>query len=172
MSDFPNPRNYASWGRRVIGYLIDYIPVALLGVIAIALFNASTNSFACVGSVNDIGDVSQLTDQLTCETYPGFAAGVPLGALAIVAGLAYWLWNRVFRMGRTGSSIGMGVAGTKAVKEATGEPLGAGLNFLRQILLSLDYAVSYIGVLWPLWDSKRQCLISDKATGAVVLPTT
>ena len=104
------------------------------------------------------------------------SSGVSGGAAAFAAvffilAFVYWLWNRVFKMGKTGSSIGMGVAGTKAVKESTGEPLGAGLNFLRQILLGVDFWICYIGVLWPLWDSKRQCLISDKATGAIVLST-
>ena len=55
--------------------------------------------------------------------------------------------------------------------QPTGEPLGFGVNLLRQILLAVDFWICYIGVLWPLWDSKHQCLISDKATGAVVLPT-
>ena len=144
----PNPGSYASWGQRVIAYIIDYIPAGSLGAIGYAIMFAGTSP----------------------DT--GTSSGAALFAtLFFLLAFIYWLWNRVFKMGKTGSSIGMGVAGTKAVKEATGEPLGAGLNFLRQILLGVDFWICYIGVLWPLWDSKRQCLISDKATGAVVLPT-
>lgn len=167
-----NPAHYASWGKRVLSYIVDYVPVLILSVIAWMLVNSSYDSIACTGSVDQLGSLEEMQKQgLDCTTYPGFAAGAPLAALAGVLALVYWLWNRVYRMGKSGSSLGMGVVGTKAVKESTGQPLGFGLNLLRQILLAVDFWICYIGVLWPLWDSKRQCLISDKATGAVVIPT-
>lgn len=43
------------------------------------------------------------------------------------------------------------------------------MNFLRQILLMVDFAICYIGVLWPLWDQKKQCLLSDKVASAIVI---
>ncbi|MCX6460254.1 MAG: RDD family protein [Actinobacteria bacterium] len=158
-----NPGAYAGWGKRVIAYIIDYIPLAILTGIGYGiLFAGSMQNADCV--TTDAG--------VSCTSTQGpSGAGLFIGILCLLLAFVYWLWNRVFKMGKTGSSIGMGVAGTKAVKESTGEPLGAGLNFLRQILLGVDFWICYIGVLWPLWDSKRQCLISDKATGAIVLST-
>ena len=159
----PNPADYASWVQRVLAYVVDYIPAFILGFIGywLLFLSAGGTSISC--------------DQTTgeCTTSTSSVSGVPLviGIICLLAALVYWIWNRVWKMGTTGSSIGMGVIGTKAVKEATGEPLGFGVNLLRQILLAVDFWICYIGVLWPLWDSKHQCLISDKATGAVVLPT-
>ena len=49
-----------------------------------------------------------------------------------------------------------------------GEELGFGTAFGRLLLLWLDFAICYIGVLWPIWDKDRQCLLSDKLTKAVV----
>ncbi|MEI6372900.1 MAG: RDD family protein, partial [Actinomycetes bacterium] len=158
-----NPAAYASWGKRVLAYIIDYIPAAILGGIGYGiLFAGSMSNANCVTTEAGV----------SCTSTQGpSGAGLFIGILCLLLTLVYWLWNRVWKMGTTGSSIGMGVAGTKAVKEATGEPLGFGVNLLRQILLGVDFWICYIGVLWPLWDSKRQCLISDKATGAIVLPT-
>jgi len=155
--------NYASWGKRVLAYIIDYIPAGILAGIGYAIiFGGAMSNATCV--TTESGGV-------VCNSTEASPVASFFGGLFLIAAFVYWLWNRVFKMGKTGSSIGMGVAGTKAVKEATGEPLGAGLNFLRQVLLAVDFWICYIGVLWPLWDSKRQCLISDKATGAIVLPT-
>ena len=151
----PNSASYANWGQRVLSYIIDYIPAAILAGIGYALGKP---------------DITTVTTDGGASISTASSFGVWYYVFLLLAFL-YWLWNRVWKMGTSGSSIGMGVIGTKAVKEATGQPLGFGMNLLRQILLGVDFFICYIGVLWPLWDSKRQCLISDKATGAVVLPT-
>ena len=151
----PNPGAYANWGQRVLAYIVDYIPAAILSALGFWLGKPDVNTVT-----TDNGT--------TISSASGFGAWY---YIFLLLALLYWLWNRVWKMGTSGSSIGMGIVGTKAVKEATGQPLGFGVNFLRQILLAVDFFICYIGVLWPLWDSKRQCLISDKATGAVVLPT-
>ena len=78
------------------------------------------------------------------------------------------IWNKAYREGTTGKSIGKQITGYTTLKEETGEPLGFGMGFVRLLLLWVDFAICYIGVLWPLWDAKRQCLLSDKVTGAVV----
>lgn len=158
----PNPAMYADWGKRVLAYIIDYIPAAILGAIGYGIiFSGAMSNATCV--TTDAG--------VSCNSTEASPVASFIGGLFLIAAVVYWLWNRVWKMGKTGSSIGMGVIGTKAVKEATGEPLGFGPNLLRQILLAVDFWICYVGVLWPLWDSKRQCLLSDKSVGAVVLPT-
>ena len=154
----PSPVAHASWIQRVLSYIIDYIPAAILFGLGYA--------FGRTDTVTTAGQSADGTFTYSTSSNVGIVVWI-FWLLALL----YWLWNRVWKMGTTGSSIGMGVIGTKAVKEATGQPLGFGMNQLRQILLGIDFAICYIGVLGPLWDSKRQCLISDKATGAVVLPT-
>jgi hypothetical protein len=88
--------------------------------------------------------------------------------LVYSAGPRLLVWNKAYREGTTGKSIGKQITGYTTLKEDTGEPLGFGMGFVRLLLLWVDFAICYIGVLWPLWDAKRQCLLSDKVTGAVV----
>ena len=96
------------------------------------------------------------------------AIGVLLAFLSYAIALAYWFWNKGYREGSTGKSIGKQILGYTTVNEQTGEPLGAGQGVIRLLLLWVDFFICYIGVLWPLWDPKRQCLLSDRVTNAVV----
>ena len=58
--------------------------------------------------------------------------------------------------------------GIKLVKAETGQPIGAGMAFVRQIAHILDGIPCYIGYLWPLWDDKRQTF-ADKVIGTYVI---
>jgi uncharacterized RDD family membrane protein YckC len=113
----------------------------------------------------------------------GLIIGVPYGIgsalsanenLAIVAivfyliGIGLAIWNTIIRQGSTGQSIGKQVLGLKLVDAVTGQPLGAGKTFLRQLTHILDSAACYIGYLWPLWDEKRQTF-ADKINNTYVI---
>jgi hypothetical protein len=87
----------------------------------------------------------------------------------ITIAVGFTLWNKGFREGRTGKSIGKQLLGFTTLSQATGKPLGIGRATARCVLLVVDFALCYLGVLWPLWDDKRQCLVSDKATGSIVV---
>ena len=87
--------------------------------------------------------------------------------IALAAG--FTLWNKGFREGRTGKSVGKQLLGFTTLSQATGKPLGVVRATLRCVLLVVDFALCYLGVLWPLWDDKRQCLVSDKVTGSIVV---
>ena len=52
------------------------------------------------------------------------------------------------------------------VSERTGDPMGVGLCFVREIVHYVD-GILYLGYLWPLWDRKRQTF-ADKIMGTVV----
>lgn len=158
----PNPTaNYAGWGARVGAYLIDYIPIFILTGIGYAiLIGSMASNSTCVDTPS--GGTS-------CVSTGSSGGATLFAALFFILSFVYWLWNRVFKMGTTGSSLGMGVAKTKAIGERTGQPIGAGMNFLRQILLMVDFWICYIGVLWPLWDQKKQCLLSDKVASTIVV---
>jgi uncharacterized RDD family membrane protein YckC len=87
--------------------------------------------------------------------------------VGLLASLAVQLWNRVFRQGRTGQSIGKRALGIRLVGERSGQPLGAGMSFVRELAHTLDGSF-YVGYLWPLWDEKRQTF-ADKVVGTVVV---
>jgi uncharacterized RDD family membrane protein YckC len=132
-------RNFANWGQRVGAYLIDMAPALVLYLIGYAMIAA--------GSVT---------------------AGIIVLAVGILAGLGWTIYNRWIQGGNTGQSLGKRVLKIRLVNETTGQPLGAGGAFLRDICHILDGLPCYIGYLWPLWDDKSQTF-ADKITGSVVL---
>ncbi len=50
----------------------------------------------------------------------------------------------------------------------TGQPIGFGMAFVRQIAHALDSWSLGIGYLWPLWDERRQTF-ADKVCNTVVV---
>ena len=154
---------YTPWGTRVLAYLIDYIPVLiLLGIgYGIAFATADNNCY---------GDTYGYGGGCTSE-FSGI--GFALLALTWIAGIAYWVWNLGYKQGTTGSSIGKGRMKFKIVSESTGQPVGFGMSFLREVLYWVASAVCgivwIVAVLFPLWDQKRQTLV-DKILNHVALP--
>jgi hypothetical protein len=59
--------------------------------------------------------------------------------------------------------------GLKLVSESTGQPIGPGMAFARDICHILDSLACFIGWLFPLWDAKRQTF-ADKIISTVVVP--
>ncbi|MFE9447227.1 RDD family protein [Streptomyces sp. NPDC006739] len=94
------------------------------------------------------------------------AALMGVGAIALIA-LAIW---QLIQEGRTGQTVGKKAMGIRLVKEATGEPLGVGMAFVRRLAHFLDSLACYLGWLWPAWDSKRQTF-ADKVCGSIVIRT-
>lgn len=124
---------YANWGQRVGAYLIDYVPIFVLELIAIIFHNPIV--------------------------YLLFA----------LASLAWWIYNRCIQAGRTGQSLGKRTLHLRLLSESTGEPIGAGMAFARDICHILDSLACYVGWLFPLWDAKRQTF-ADKIISTVVIP--
>jgi uncharacterized RDD family membrane protein YckC len=83
----------------------------------------------------------------------------------LLIGLAYLGWNRWF-LGGQGQSLGKKALGLYLVKEQTGQPIGAGMAFVRDLAHIVD-GICCIGYLFPLWDQKKQTL-SDKIVGTLV----
>jgi len=137
----------AQWPQRALGWVIDFIALAIPGWILYAIG---------APRVETIGNT-------VVSTGPNFF--YYLGGLYI---LALWIYNRWYRGGTTGYTIGRGVAGVKLVKESTGQPIGMGLAFVRDIAHIVDSIICYVGWLFPLWDTKRQT-IADKIMSTVVL---
>jgi len=137
----------ALWPQRALGWVIDFIALAIPGWILYAIGGPKTT---VVGA------------QVT-TTGPNFFYW-----LGVLYFLALWIYSRWYLGGTTGYSIGRGVAGVKLVKEATGETVGMGMAFVRDIAHIVDSIICYVGWLFPLWDTKRQT-IADKIMSTVVL---
>ena len=125
----------AEYGSRVIAYLIDY---ALAMVVAIVLYG-----LAFVAS----------------------AASSELAVLVLILGfvavMGFSLWNTVIRQGSTGQTIGKGQQSIKLIADATGEPPGALMAFVRGMLGGFLASFCLIDLLWPLFDSEKKRL-TDK----------
>ncbi|MGP0081711.1 RDD family protein [Mycobacterium sp.] len=153
--------SYAPWLTRALAFIIDYLPYAIVVGIGSAIF-FSTQQSNCVTDITQY-DVSQF-----CTTQPSTIGQLSLW-LAILAGLAYLIWNYGYRQGTTGSSLGKSVMKIKVVSEVTGQPIGFGMSVVRQLAHFVDAIICFIGFLFPLWDAKRQTL-ADKIMTTVVLP--
>lgn len=157
---------YTPWGTRVLAWLIDFIPLAILEGIGWGLL-LGTQETACVTDTSeyDLGEY--------CASGASTLGQVSIAVTGILA-LVYWIWNLGYRQGTTGSSIGKSIMKFKIVNEKTGQPVGFGMSFLREVIYWVAAGLCF-GVLWlvavlfPLWDPKRQTLV-DKILTQIALP--
>lgn len=166
----PDGRNYADWVQRLVPFLIDYVPVLVLyGIGYICLF-----AFRSTSAVVRQGELYGTPYSYTTVETSTSLIGLLIAYLCFIAGFIFFFWNKGIKEGKTGKSLGKERTGSTTLKEATGEPLGAGMGLLRALLLWIEIGLigfcglGLVALLWPLWDPKRQTLLSDKATGAVV----
>jgi uncharacterized RDD family membrane protein YckC len=139
----------ANWGQRVGAYLVDYA-VVLPFIFIEFLFLPKTLTTTVNGVVN------------TRTTGGNLGIAFLMGIIVF----AIWLYNR-WVLGGKGQSIGKKTLGLTLISEATGQPIGAGKAFLRDITHILD-GFCLIGYLFPLWDAKRQTF-ADKLMTTVVI---
>ena len=152
---------YTPWFTRVLGYIIDILPGAVvIGIGAGVAFGTADNQCTSSGGEYDYG--VYCTSNMT-------AFGMIVYILAYALAFAYWIWNWGYRQGTTGQSIGKSVMKFKVISEKTGQPIGFGLSIVRQIAHVVDSLVCYIGWLFPLWDAKRQTL-ADKIMSTICMP--
>ena len=131
--------NYASWIVRVGAAIVDGLPAwVLVGI-----------GYAVAGPSADDPTIG------------------PLYYVFTLLALAYTVYNRWY-LGGQGASLGKKALGLRLVKEQTGQPLGFGGAFVRDLAHFVDGIICYIGFLFPLWDAKRQTL-ADKIVGSLVL---
>jgi uncharacterized RDD family membrane protein YckC len=154
-------QSYTSWLTRVVAFIVDNTPCAVIVGIGWAVLTSSKN-IACVT------DITRYDVDRICVVGLS-SAGLTAFWLAVLVGLVYLVWNYGYRQGATGSSIGKSVTGFKVVSENTGQPIGFGMSVLRQLAHVVDAVICYIGYLFPLWDAKRQTL-ADKIMSTVCLP--
>ncbi|MEU9500201.1 RDD family protein [Streptomyces sp. NPDC048196] len=164
------PQGYASWGARVGAYLIDYLIVGLLPTILYFVALAMSASAATVTpdtSSCPPGDIQCISDAYNKAA----DTATPVGSFVLIAiagliGLAAGLFV-LAKEGSTGQTPGKKALGIRLVKEATGQPIGFGMAFVRKLCHILD-GFCCLGYLWPLWDEKSQTF-ADKIAGTVVV---
>ncbi|GAA2350069.1 hypothetical protein GCM10009854_29770 [Saccharopolyspora halophila] len=152
------PGALAEWGTRALGYLIDgAIPAALMLVLYLI-------SGVAIAGIASAGGAS--------------GEGMPVGVviLLVFVGIAYLgilgfsIWNLCYRRGTTGQTIGQKYMRIKTVSEQTGQPIGFGMAFVRQLAHIVDSIICGLPIGWlsPLWDDKKQTW-ADKIMSTVVV---
>ena len=138
--------SYASWWTRVGASLLDTLvamPLVIVGYVA--LFAA--------GGLDPGEDPSPVA--------------VMVFFVCLIGGLVLYGWNRWYRAGRTGQSLGKQWTNTYLVAEATGQPIGPGKAFLRDLAHYLD-GICYIGYIMAAFDDKTQTF-ADKILKTIVV---
>jgi len=152
----PGP-HLANYGLRLGGWLIDWlILLAVCGAIS-----AATHSFHYSHILTHVDGFSS-TDR-------SFSWGMP-GAL--LSPLIVVLYGTLMCGNHRAQTVGMMVAGTKAVKLSTGAPIGYAAAFGRALfewfLAAVFFLPWVLDMLFPLWDPKKQTL-HDKVSGTIVI---
>ncbi len=139
----PQGVTFAHWGTRVAASLMDWL-IMMIAYLPAVIGVPLAQEAGAAGAA-------------TLLTFVG---------LALYLGV--FIWNICIKQGKTGYSIGKGIMGIKLVSANTGQPIGAGVSFARQLAHIVDALPCYIGFFWPLFDSKRQTF-ADKIMGTYVI---
>ncbi len=147
----------ANYGARLGGWLIDWlILLVVCGVISGLTHSFHYSHFATNGN----GFSSNNSN---------FRWGMP-GAL--LTPLIVVLYGTFMCGSRRAQTVGMMVAGTKAVKLSTGAPIGyptaLGRALFEWLMIAVFFFPWVLDMLFPLWDPKNQTL-HDKVSGTIVI---
>ncbi len=153
----------ATFGDRVVALLIDTV----VGIVAFVPFVVGLGLF--IGALPRSTTYDAYGDLVTSggNTALAVTGGVVM-ALGLLTAVAVGVWNRIWRMGRTGQSIGKSRTGLMLLDARTGRPIGAGMCFLRELVSGAVNQVVYLSYLWMLWDEDRQTLADKVVHSAVV----
>jgi uncharacterized RDD family membrane protein YckC len=157
---------YTPWVTRVLAYLIDAIPVAIITGIGWVILLTTQE---CIDLNEAFGNYGEYGGSFSGQVCGASTLGLSALWIFMLLGLAFAIWNYGYKQGTTGSSIGKGIMKFKVVSEETGQPIGFGMSIVRQLAHAIDGIICYIGFLFPLWDQKRQT-IADKLMKTVCLP--
>lgn len=149
----------AGWGTRFGAYLIDALIIGLLPVILISI-GMSIAAPTYSTTTDDSGYPTLHQDS-------GNGFGYALAGLGYLAIFGLTLWQ-MYKQGTTGQTIGKKVLNIKLIGEQTGQPIGFGMAFVRQLAHIIDAIPCYVGFLWPLWDEKNQTF-ADKVMNTLVV---
>ncbi len=145
--------DYASWGTRAVGYIIDGLLVGAAMLILYAMLGGMLTAIAGLGGRG-----------------AAFSMCCFLLLLFPLATLLVGLYNRVYLIAQRGYSIGQGIVKVKVV-DANGGLLSQGTALIRLLVqagMGFVPILPLLDLLWPLWDDRRQTL-HDKAVNCYVI---
>jgi len=151
---------FAGYGARLIGYIVDSIIVTIIAIVLIFIGVAiltATSSF----TLDETGTVTSGT-----VSGGGITALFTTFLLAVIFAFLYfpWFWAR------GGQTPGMRMTSIRVVDDRDGSRIGWGKAFLRLLGWWLSSIVLYIGFIWVFIDGRRRGWF-DLIAGTVVVKT-
>lgn len=146
----------APLGARAVATAIDaafLVAVALVDFLAVGLM--------LLGSAEDAAARSLSPSQLL-HLEPSQLA------LVVAPVLLFWLWNRVVRVSRGGSSVGMVWAGIRLVAIRTGTSPSADMALVRELVGLVLLLPLGLGLL-PVFGDREKRAPHDKAAGVAMI---
>lgn len=134
-------RRLAQWHERFLAYVVDVSPLVILFFV-LALLDRDTEMYSAA-------DPGQSSSGVSIQV-----SGLPAVFLFVVT-LGWFAYNWLLRQGRTGQTVGKKVMDI-VVLDASHQPIGAGLTFVRQLAHVLDFLPCFLGYLWPAWDAEKR----------------
>lgn len=150
--------NYASWGTRAVGYIVDALLIGLCMGVLYFLFASVIWSMIRLSLGYDMG--RRVGGGFCCFTVVLF----PLATLLV------GFYNNIYLLAQRGYSIGQGLVHVKTV-DGAGNLLTMGaatIRLLVRVAFALVPFLPLLDLLWPLWDLRRQTL-HDKAVNSYVV---
>ena len=131
--------SYAGIGKRFAAVLIDGLLVSAAGLPGFIMIFIGAAMAGSRGT-EEIGAIFAI-----------------LGWLLAIAGYLGLFFYNIYLLGRDGATLGKRWMKIKVI-DNTGQPLGFGKAFLRELVKSVVGNVCFILLLWPLWDQEQQGL--------------
>jgi len=154
---------YAGLGRRFVAFIIDFILIALFGIIVVAFFNQANGIMYLYYLVAAHAPISSLTEAGT----PIAALGPIVAAVGLLIIVVPWLYYAGFE-----SSRGQATPGKVLMRLEVTDLEGNRISFARATLRFFGKFIStliiFIGFLMIGLTKKRQGL-HDKIAGCLVL---
>lgn len=152
----PGP-TLAGYGRRVGGWLIDWV---ILGIVSSIVLIPAGGFFHTTNTTEADG----LSTHSVSFGVSGW--GIVVSAIVVIG------YGTLLCGSRRGQTLGMMAVRVRAVDPVALTPIGYGRAFGRALLEYVFALVLFlpwvIDMLWPLWDSQNQTL-HDKASRAIVV---
>lgn len=117
--------------------------------------------------------LAYIIDSLVAAAFslPGFILATvsdALGLLVQLAGVAAFIFLYTKKIGETGQSWGKKAMNYRVVDAQTGNVIGQGRAVGRYFAVIISALPCYVGLLWPLWDQKKQTF-HDKIVGTIAV---
>ncbi|HXU37834.1 MAG TPA: RDD family protein [Blastocatellia bacterium] len=139
---------YAGMGKRFLAAIIDGFLISLGGIPGWIVIMIS--AVGAVSTADARGNISN-------DAAGAMMGGIFLGYfLLFIGSVLVWLFQ-IYLLGRDGATLGKRWLKIKVVDQ-TGQPLGFGKAFLRELVKQLLGGLCFLLYLWPLFDNQKQGL--------------